>query len=174
MVGALQGSLERNTAVGVQLDEQLVQGNKQLAEGNRIIRRKALWIAITCTSILVDVIVTVVLGVLGYNVHLTSDKTAAVAAKAESNAAALRANTCNLNTLFAQSIRNSGNTVDLYKGLRPLLAASTDPSSRAAVRFIDMSIANITSTARTRADFLTLTRDTARRLHCPAGFVPVS
>lgn len=157
LVAELELAIEANTATGAELDEQLIRGN-------RILRRKTLWIIATCVSVALDVIVTVVLGILGYQLHNTQHD-------ATATEAALRVNTCNLNTLFAQSIRNSGNTVDLYKGLRPLLAESSDPSSRAAVRFIDGSIANITSNAQTRTDFLRLTQDTAKRLHCPTGFI---
>lgn len=87
------------------------------------------------------------------------------------NQAAVRANTCNQNALFAQSIASSGNTVDLYRGLRPLLAESSDPDSRAAVAFVDQAIRNLEANRKLREDFLALTVDTARRLHCPAGFV---
>lgn len=153
----LDAALKANRAGVAALDE-------SIARGNVILRRKTVWIAATCASVALDVVLTVTLAVLGLQLQRTQDDTTA-------SQVAVRANTCNLNTLFAQSIANSGNTVDLYRGLRPLLEASGDPTSRAAVAFIDRSIANLERNEEIRAGFLALTEQTARRLRCPAGFV---
>lgn len=135
-----------------------------IAQGNAILRHRKLLISATCALVALNVGLTIALAVFGFRLDETQ-RDAAV-----SNAY-IRANTCNQNALFAQSIASSGNTVDLYRGLRPLLAESADPDSRAAVEFIDKAIAGLETNRELREDFLALTVDTAGRLDCPAGFV---
>ncbi len=160
LLADMEGALTANR-------ESLAELAEAIDGGNRIIKRKTAWIAITCASVVLDLTLTLAIAVFGYELNGTQKDTAAAVA-------AERANTCNLNSLLAQSVASSGNTVDLYRGLRPLLAAASDPDSRAAVTFIDRSIANVEGNAKTRADFLALTRDTADRLDCPPGFVAPS
>jgi hypothetical protein len=157
MLARMEKALEGNRESVAALDAAVVQGNA-------IVRRKTLWIVATCTSVALDVALTATLAVLGFGLNSTQHDAAVAQAD-------IRANTCNLNALLAQSAASSGNTVDLYRGLRPLLAESSDPDSRAAVAFIDQATANLESNARRRTDFLALTQDTAERLDCPAGFV---
>jgi hypothetical protein len=133
-----------------------------IAAGNKILRRKTLWIVATCVSVFLDIAITVTLAILGLQLSHTQHNTA-------SAAAAVRANTCNLNALVVQFLANNGNTVALYRGLRPLLEASTDSNARAAVGVVDTTIAGIMATAAARAEFLAATRDTSLRLHCAKG-----
>ncbi|WP_239382454.1 MULTISPECIES: hypothetical protein [unclassified Frankia] len=137
--------------------EGVAEIDRSIAAGNRILQRRTTLVALVAILIAVNICLTVALTVFGVELNRTQQ--------------AANANACNLNALFTQSIATSGNTVDLYRGLRPLIAANHDPDSQRAVAFIDRSVANLESNAKIRADFLTLTRNTAKRLHCQSGFV---
>lgn len=156
-LGKMEAALEANRESVAALDATIVRGNA-------IVRRKTLWVVATCASVALDVALTAALAVLGLGLNSTQHD-AGVAQ------AGIRANTCNLNALLAQSAASSGNTADLYRGLRPLLEESSDPEARAAIAFIDKATANLEANTKLRVDFLALTRDTAERLDCPAGFV---
>jgi len=158
MLAEVEAALQANRAEGEALQQ-------VIAEGNRILRRKNLLFTLAFVGFAMDIILTGGLAVQGFLLHTTQQKSAAIQAD-------LRSNTCNLNTLLAQSVTTSGNTVDLYKGLRPLLAANKDPDAQAAVSFIDTTTNNLATNQRIRIAFLDLTRATAENLACPAGFIP--
>lgn len=157
LVAELNDAVDQNKEVAQHLDSTIQNGNK-------IVRRKTLWVMITCASILIDVIVTIGLAIALHGVNNLQHQK-------DNQATALRANTCNLSLLLLQSIKSGTNTVDLYRGLKPILATDDSPEALKAVEFIDRSIANIDTNRKIRENFIELSAETQRDLDCPDSFI---
>lgn len=157
LVRELNDSVEKNRAEVAEL-------NEELHAGGAILKRR---------NILYSVLTFVIAFLLGLVVLVAwqTHEINAVQHRQSQTSAAVRSNICNMDLLFEQSIKSSGNTIDLDKGLRPILVANGSPEAQRAVVFIDRQVANLAATGEIRKRFLQTSHDTRVRLGCPNTFI---